>query len=66
MYSVGKPLFSSGTRIKYLCENRSLDICVADFDVAVVVNEAGKLRFRYTSPSSTSRESFDPIDITTR
>ena len=27
----GKPLDSSGRNIKYLSENRNLDICLADF-----------------------------------
>ena len=36
----GKPLFSFGTHIKYLYENRNSDICVPDFDAVVVANSA--------------------------
>ncbi|XP_056005837.1 tripartite motif-containing protein 2-like [Ostrea edulis] len=60
----GRPLYSSARRIS---ENRNLDICVVDWgvDAVVVVNQSGKLRFRYTGHPSNTKQSFTPVGITT-
>ncbi|XP_052679591.1 uncharacterized protein LOC128160328 [Crassostrea angulata] len=64
----GKPLYSWNDKIKYITENRNHDICVADREAraVVVVNQDGKLRWRYTShPSVTKNKPFKPYGITT-
>ena len=63
----GKLFYTSKGYIQYLSENRNLDVCMANQAAGeiVVVNAAGKLRFRYNGHPSTAWESFHPRGITT-
>eukprot|EP00105_Crassostrea_gigas_P036529 XP_019920677.1 PREDICTED: uncharacterized protein LOC105323222 [Crassostrea gigas] len=64
----GKPLYSGNSLMKYITENRNNDICVADYNAGavVVVDESGKLRWRYTGHRSTTKNKpFKPQGITT-
>ncbi|XP_052676949.1 uncharacterized protein LOC128158231 [Crassostrea angulata] len=64
----GNPLYSENVSIKYISENRNHDICVADWEdgAVVVVNQDGKLRWRYSGhPSVTKNKPFKPWGITT-
>ncbi|XP_062568639.1 uncharacterized protein LOC134230804 [Saccostrea cucullata] len=65
----GKPLYLSATYFsRFFTENRNQDICVSDerTKAIVVVNQAGKLRFRYTGHTPAPRNKpFDPRGITT-
>jgi hypothetical protein len=68
----GHPLYSAGiyrcdNHSKFICENRNLDLCVADCGAyaVVVVNQSGKLRFEYTMHPSDAALSFQPFDLTT-
>ncbi|XP_034317739.2 B-box type zinc finger protein ncl-1-like [Magallana gigas] len=64
----GKPLYSGNDNIKYITENGNHDICVADWaaGAVVVVNQDGKLRWKYTGhPSVSKNKPFKPLGITT-
>jgi DNA-binding beta-propeller fold protein YncE len=58
----GRPLYSCAG---YISENSNQDICVSDAKSVVVVNAAGKLRFRYTGHPPYTGQSFYPVGITT-
>lgn len=53
--------------INYVIENKNLDVCVVDWTACAVnvVNQAGKLRFKYTVPLSPTKEPFCPKGVCT-
>ncbi|XP_062621691.1 uncharacterized protein LOC134283263 [Saccostrea cucullata] len=65
----GKPLLSYGRfLIYYIRENTNQDICLSDCGAGavVVVNQVGKLRFRYTGHTPALKNlPFSPLGITT-
>ncbi|XP_052707357.1 uncharacterized protein LOC128182679 [Crassostrea angulata] len=64
----GKPLYSGNIHTKYITENRNHDICVADSSAGavVVVNQEGKLRYRYSGdPSVDTFRPFEPYGVIT-
>lgn len=63
-----KPLYSGNKKIKFITENRNLDICVSDCDAGavVVIDYTGKLQLRYTGhPLTANDHPFNPFGITT-
>lgn len=68
----GEPLYSGNNKTKYISENRNLDICVADSGAGavVVVNQDGKLRYKYTGRPPIhsfliSSRTFEPYGLAT-
>lgn len=63
------PLYSGSRSSRFpkcITDNKNLGICVADSEACavVVVNQAGKLYFRYTGPPSYNLVLFRPSEIT--
>nr|XP_034310821.1 uncharacterized protein LOC117684116 [Crassostrea gigas] len=67
--SKAQPLYFSppNRSIYYVIENKNRDICVVDGTACAVdvVNQAGKLRFKYTGPPCASKKPFCPVGICT-
>ena len=67
--SKAQPLYFSPPHrsINYVTENKNLDVCVVDGTACavVVVNQAGKPRFKYTGPPSFTKDPFYPISVCT-
>ncbi|XP_062581839.1 tripartite motif-containing protein 3-like [Saccostrea cucullata] len=64
----GKPLYSPNSNEILISENKNLDICVSDniAKAVVVVDQAGKLRFRYTGHTPAPKnEPYNPQGIAT-
>lgn len=65
----GEPIFEEGKEMHCLCfmENNNGDICISDdnADVMIVVNLAGKVRFRYDGKPARKNNQFSPRNIVT-
>lgn len=61
----GEPLFSFGYYSKDICENKNLDICVADCiaNEIIVFSQFGNPRFTYNGSTSTTKKPFKPCGI---
>ncbi|XP_062591525.1 uncharacterized protein LOC134277039 [Saccostrea cucullata] len=62
----GNPLYEAGEKMLFVTENNNGDICASDVNgkIVVVVNKAGKLRYRYKG-QQTMRVQFEPSTIVT-
>ncbi|XP_022304276.2 uncharacterized protein LOC111111534 isoform X3 [Crassostrea virginica] len=63
----GVSIFMKGPRSLYMSENNNGDICVSDSNdrSVVVVNQTGRVRFRYDGVPARRKRPFDPRDIVT-
>ncbi|XP_062610706.1 uncharacterized protein LOC134272500 [Saccostrea cucullata] len=68
LFSINQGSLLKSITSTYITENRNLDICMSDEKTraVVVVNQVGKLRFRYTGHiPALNNQPFDPRGITT-
>nr|XP_022311816.1 tripartite motif-containing protein 3-like [Crassostrea virginica] len=63
----GNPTFKDGVCLLFFSENNNGDVCVSDpnADTVVVVDTAGRVRFRYDGTPARREKSFDPRGIVT-
>ncbi|XP_061183060.1 tripartite motif-containing protein 3-like [Saccostrea echinata] len=63
----GDPIYQGGVYVVYVVENNNGDIVVSDINAraVVVVDRAGKVRFRYNNKPPGGKESFGPNQILT-
>lgn len=66
-YDNNDELYSGGGCTMFIAENKNFDICVSDFKArhVVVVNQRGKLRFKYNGRMYTDGGKFSPYAIDT-
>ncbi|XP_078328800.1 uncharacterized protein LOC111116036 [Crassostrea virginica] len=63
----GSPVFKDGTYSLNISENNNRDVCVSDgnADTVVVVDNTGRVRFRYDGTPARTKKSFAPTYIIT-